>query len=267
MHDLAYITFAEPDINNQIARSDNMDWADQHSPRFERVVELVERRGEDLHVLEVGAEPYHITNRLLASDHVSHVTVINLGDRSESKTVRLQNGTVDEYRCNVETDPWPIRSPPDVIVMAAILEHLFHPTFALRQARLTVAHGGRLVLSTPNGLSLKTRVETALGLATPTDGFALRHGDPNRYDRHQHEYSRHELHDLLLSAGWDNPQIEALNLSREGIAGKCYERVARGSLADQWVVGAHAGRLRNYRAGVYRDSVRDRYQASSACSE
>ena len=247
-----------------LGRLYRMDWDQQHEPRFDRLVELVESRGTDLHVLEVGAEPYHITNRLLASDHVSHVTVINLGDQSESETVRLENGTVDEYRCNVETDPWPIRSSPDVIVMGAILEHLFHPAFALRQARLTVAHGGRLVLSTPNGLSLKTRVETALGLDTPTDGVALRNGDPQRYDRHQHEYSRPELHDLLLSVGWDNPQIEPLNLSREGIAGECYERLARGPLADQWVVDAHAGRMRNYRAGIYRDSVRDRYRPSSA---
>lgn len=205
-----------------------MKWEDQHEPRFQAICERVRAAGDDVAVLDVGAAPYHLTTRLASLPNVRYVDVIDKDD------------------CNVECDPWPAENGSfDVIVMGAIIEHLFRPAYALSQARDAIREGGRLILSTPNGLSLKTRVETLTGLDTPTDGFPARITHQTVYDRHQHEYSRDELHDLLTKTGWAcaRRDIEGIQLSRAGLAGRVYERIGElhPSLCDQFVVSAHAG--------------------------
>lgn len=247
-------------------------WTDQHEPRFAAICERVSQHGGDLQVLEVGGEPYQLTNRLLGLECVDELTVIDRGtdaDRGREERVRLPNGTATRRFCNVEAHAWPIEgSAFDVVVMGAILEHLFHPAFALHQARMAVREGGmgragRLILSTPNGLALKQRLETALGLDTPHDGLAHRDGQAVLYDRHQHEYSRTELVDLLSKTGWHcHPgEVASIQLAREGRLGRLYERVAdwHESWGDQWVVDAHAGTQWAGRPLVYREGVRDRH--------
>lgn len=229
-------------------------WERQHEPRFGAILNAIRNAGEDLSVLDVGAAPYQLTNRILGLDNVYQVTALTLEREGAGTRKRLENGSVSVFTGNVE-EAWPVGGKYDVIVMGAIIEHLFEPAFALHQARMCVSRGARLILSTPNGLSLKTRVETALGLDTPHDGFDIH---ATRYDRHQHEYSRNELENLLESVGWNVIETQAVNLSREGIAGRVYERVARGSLVDQWIVSAHAGRKRAGKPLVYRESVVNR---------
>jgi 2-polyprenyl-3-methyl-5-hydroxy-6-metoxy-1,4-benzoquinol methylase len=229
-----------------------MSWSEQHEPRFRAICDLVEEAGDELHVLDVGAAPFGLTDRILGLDSVGRVTALTLERDGQRSHERLSNGKVPVVTCNIEREQWPCTSDYDVIVMGAILEHLFEPAFALHQARMNVATAGRLVLSTPNGVSLKTRFETLLG-QTPHDGF-----DPEqtRYDRHQHEYSREELVSVLESVGWNvTSGIRTVNLNRNGTLGSVYQRLARGSLADQLVVSAHAGRIRAGRPSVYRDSL------------
>lgn len=223
-------------------RTVGMEWEEQHEPRFQAILSRVRDAGDDLSVVDVGARPYHLTSRLACLDNVKEVVPIDLEE------------------CNVERDPWPVqRDMYDVIVMGAILEHLFHPAYALHQARNAVRHAGRLILSTPNGLSLKTRIETLTGRETPTDGLPAPESSSSLYDRHQHEYSRGELHDLLNKTGWYclEGDIEGIQLARNGTVGRLYERIggSHPTLADQWVVDCHAGRRALGTPDVYRESV------------
>ena len=103
-------------------------WVDQHEPRFRAIVNAVERHGTDLRVLDVGAAPYYLTDRLLGSAAVGELEVLDRGERGTSGFVRLPNGTVPYTHCNAETDQWPVdQSAYDVIVMGALIEHLFRP--------------------------------------------------------------------------------------------------------------------------------------------
>lgn len=243
------------------------DWAAQHAPRFDAVCDRVAAAGDDLRVLEVGSEPYHLTNRLLDLPAVGDLTVINRGtsaDLGREDRLQLPNGSATVRYCNVEAHSWPVDgSAFDVIVAGAILEHLFHPAFALHQARMVAREQtGRLVLSTPNAMSLKQWGGMALRRETPFDGFGLRDGSPALYNRHQREYTRAELVDLLTKTGWHTTasDVQGVTLNRSGRAGALYERLAgmRETLADQWIVDAHAGTQWVGRPEVYREGLIDR---------
>ncbi len=221
-----------------------MDWEQQHEPRFKAICDRVSDAGNDLSVIDVGARPYQLTTRIAELENVKEVIPIDLEE------------------CNVEREPWPVqRDMYDVVVMGAIIEHLFRPSYALQKARDAVRNGGRLILSTPNGLSLKTRIETLTGRETPTDGFASG-SHASVYDRHQHEYSREELHDLLNKAGWycRESDIEGVQLARDGVTGRIYERLGgfHPTLADQFVVSAHAGPRHVGTPSVYREPLTHR---------
>lgn len=228
------------------------DWERQHAPRFDVIERLVASCGESLGVLDVGASPYHLTRRLDALDNVSRVYAV---DRNVSGFT--PDGVVMR-EFNVEEN-WPLESNSfDVVVMGAIVEHLLNPWAALLEARRV---GKVLVLSTPNGLSLKRRAETALGLDTPHDGLVLP-GTGEVYDRHQHEFSRGELIDLLDKSGWYPEDVRSVQLKRTGLTGSVYELAASlwGGWGDQIVIRAGRARRSLGEPSVYREGVVSRHE-------
>jgi len=225
-------------------------WEEQHGPRFEAIERLVTGCGDGLRVLDVGSAPRQLTERLVALDSVERVTCV---DRQVSGF--YPDGCIPR-EFNAEDD-WPIEADTfDVVVMGAIVEHLMNPWKALVEARRV---GSALVLSTPNGLSLKRRVGTALALDTPHDGLVL---SGEVYDRHQHEFSRSELVNLLTVSGWVPETVESVQLKRWGVTGKVYERAAglRSSWGDQILIRASRGRRITGTPDVYREGVVSRHE-------
>src|SRR5262249_1288229 len=56
---------------------------------------------------------------------------------------------VDVTECSAEAMPLDV-APFDVVVMFAVIQHLFHPIIALRAIRSILRSGGVLVVGTPN---------------------------------------------------------------------------------------------------------------------
>lgn len=80
----------------------------------------------------------------------------------------------------------------DTLVMAAILEHLKHPSEVLRQLRKVVKPNGSLVMTTP----------TPLGGRLHRVASHLHFTYAEAADEHEHFYSHLRLHNLLWNCGF-----------------------------------------------------------------
>jgi len=201
-------------------------WLRQHRPRFDQVVRYVPDTATA--ILEVGAAPYHLTEHITRACADADLYAIDLEDKTEPPA------EVDRATCNVETEVWPFDDDSmDCIVMGAILEHLFDPLAAIDEARRVLDDDGTLVISVPQATRLKTRVETLLG-KNPFDDHAVQ----TKYGRHQHEWTRDELADILDVGGFGIVDETCLALGRKGMLGQSYQFICglNPDWADQIVV-------------------------------
>ncbi|WP_435098487.1 methyltransferase domain-containing protein [Halarchaeum sp. P4] len=206
-----------------------MTWEEQHRPRFEAISEAADI-GEGDVVVDAGVEPFQLAEYLLndADPAPGEIEYIGLayGNLGETWRRDVAGYDVDVRECNVEEE-WPVDDDTaDVVVMGAILEHLFDPLAALEEARRVVADDGYFVLSTPNATRLIQRARFVLG-RNIWDGFA-----PNPYHRHNHEWTESELVDILRAAGWRVTEHNHVALNRNGLAGAALKTLTQ--LHDGW---------------------------------
>lgn len=162
--------------------------------------------------LEIGANPY-FTTVLLREFTDLELSLTNSFD-SVSTAVASQHvayrdprpaGTIEvdeliEYRSlNVETAgfPWP-DGYFDVVVFCEVIEHLLSdPLRALIEIHRVLKPGGTVLVSTPNVARLENvaRMVAGVNLYDPYSGYGP-------YGRHNREFTRHELVQLLEFAGF-----------------------------------------------------------------
>jgi SAM-dependent methyltransferase len=170
------------------------------------------RAGEKtLRVLELGANPYLLTYALARAG----VAVVAAGHplpeaRSGLESVEFEGAdglvvlSVPLYRFNVESDPFPFEDGSfDVVVCGELIEHLaLGPEHLLFESNRVLAPGGRLLLSTPNAVSLARLIAIARGV-NPDWPFSPQ----GIYCRHNRLYTSEELHDLLVGNAF-HPYLE-----------------------------------------------------------
>lgn len=233
----------------------NENWKRQHDSRFETTVDLIPKDFESL--LDVGAKPYTLFEYLPKGPEYH---AINLGEDSNPHTTLVEGKSVVAKECNVEEDRWPYAEDEmDVVVMGAIIEHLFDPLAALQEARRVLSPEGTLVLTTPNATRLLKRIAMVLG-RNPWDGYAA-----NRYHRHNHEWTHSELRDILDVAGLEITSEEFITLNRTGLLGaiEMASRLYTG-WSDQFVIAATPGKPNNKNPDVYRDSLIERERSETS---
>ena len=224
-----------------------------HAPRFNRMVERLElQEASNAKILEVGMEPYVFTERLLNAHPDIRLFGINYGEADPSEvTVSGQEVTVKH--CNIEEGEWPYGDEEfDIVIMGAILEHLFDPVSALLEARRVIRHTGRIVISTPNAVNIGTRLTTFFG-KNPFDGFSLE----SKYNRHQHEYTREELDDLLRTCGLVPEYLETVVERRKNLVPNIVQQISRlhPNLQDQLIATCHREKPINRLPIVYRQGL------------
>lgn len=243
-------------------------WLDQHRPRFETMLELLDPEPGD-RILDVGIDPPHFSRMILERE--PDVKLYGIGLPPGPDTIPVHESTVDVSRINADSDPWRTYRDGsfDAVVLGAVVEHLFDPRHVLSEAhRVTDKPAGRLVLSTPNAVRLKKRVDVIRG-RNPWDGFADDDDElAKRYHRHNHEWTLRELIDILKVTRWGITHIRTPTLSRPGLLGRLYEMVAgsRRSLSDQIVIRAIPVNKIDYgkRPETYRPSLVSRDREGSA---
>lgn len=163
-----------------------------------------------LDVLELGANPYFMTT-LLYKFRDARLHLANfLGGEEKSgvQKVRIQlTGEEISYayqQFNIEEDVFPYADESmDVVLFCEIIEHLLNdPVHALIESRRVLKPGGALILTTPNVISLDNVCKLAGGgnVYDPYSGYGP-------YGRHNREYNRHELYQLLADNGF---QMDAM---------------------------------------------------------
>lgn len=223
-----------------------------HRPRYDAMLEYIDLQKAES-VVDVGVEPY-LFAKLLAESSPDDVSLYGIayGEVGSGWTKDISDRSMDVRCCNVEQDQWPFDDDAvDRVVFGAIIEHLFDPLFALKEARRILSSDGVLVLSTPNAVRLSVRLKTVLGM-NPYDGFPLE----SKYNRHNHEWTLDELEDILSVAGFNVENKCFVKINRTGLKqmANIGHRI-HPSLADQIVLQCSIGTSENRNPVTYRTGL------------
>lgn len=200
-----------------------------HQHRFAAMLRAMEGPRGD--VLEVGVTPGHFTELLVQSGF--KVQGVDL-DPAKRRALWERLG-VEVRQANLEREALPFPDEAfDWVVFSEVIEHLLYsPLPVLREFRRVLRPGGRLLITTPNELYLKSRLRAILRMLawqslSTADEFRhqmLLEGEA-RYTTHSRTYTMGELSWLVEQAGF---------------------RVARRSFEAPWEqVGLEPERLRSH---------------------
>jgi SAM-dependent methyltransferase len=200
-----------------------------HRHRFAAILAAMEAPA-GARVLEVGVTPGHCTQLLVGSGY--RVSGVDL-DPTRRQVLWSRLG-VPVHQANLEQEPLPFEDESfERVVFSEVIEHLvFSPLPVLREFRRVLAPGGRLLITTPNELYLKSRLRALLRMLLwqSLDTRAeFRHqmlleGEA-RYTTHSRTYTMGELCWLVERAGfcvalrrheaaWERVGLEASRLKQ-----------------------------------------------------
>lgn len=160
--------------------------------------------------LEIGANPYFNTLLMRQFRPDLDLTLVNYfgpGAPAGKQTVVFSgfNGTQDtvEFRfdnVNIETDTLPYPDNAfEYVIFCEVLEHMTNdPLRAILELKRVLKPGAIMILTTPNAARLENTVAFLEGrnMYDPYSGYGP-------YGRHNREYTRHELHMLMIHCGFD----------------------------------------------------------------
>ena len=149
-----------------------------------------------LNILDVGCAQGTLALLLAEAGH--HVTAVDLRQefleyarsRHEKGDIRFVQGNALELN---------LPGPFDLVFANQILEHLVHPVELVRGLAARLKPGGRLVVTTPNGLYLKSKLPLFRELGDPAQ-YEDRQFFPDG-DGHFFAYAPDELRDIFRDAG------------------------------------------------------------------
>ena len=116
---------------------------------------------------------------------------------------------VDALAVDLETDPWPIApAAADAVVLTEVIEHMYiNPLHALLEVNRVLKPGGVLLISTPNLLSLRNRINFFFGNMTEViqpPFLAFLQKARLGHCGHVRLYAPTELSDMLAAVGFES---------------------------------------------------------------
>lgn len=182
------------------------DYFRLHRYRFAAMLQVMDAAA-GVEVLEVGVNPGHFTELLVGAGF--RVRGVDL-DPERRRDLWRRLG-VEVRRVNLEREPLPFDAATfDWVVFSEVIEHLvYSPLPVLREFWRVLRPGGRVLITTPNELYLKSRLRTILRAIlwtslTPRAEFRhqmLLEGEA-RYTTHARTYTMDELTWLVEQAGF-----------------------------------------------------------------
>lgn len=158
-------------------------------------------------ILEIGTTPGTFTGILRRAGY----SVAGVDLFPEGRAELWRELEVEVRFCNLDEQPLPFGDGEfDAVVFSEVIEHLAgSPLGPLREMLRVLKPGGRLIISTPNQLYLKSRLKT-LGdvvLMRPFEGFnefqrSMQLDGPQRYYNHSRLYTMAELRWMLEQTGF-----------------------------------------------------------------
>jgi SAM-dependent methyltransferase len=191
----------------QSARADGKaEYFRLHRHRFAAMLRAIDAP-QGAQILEVGVTPGHFTELLVQSGY--RVSGVDL-DPFTRRALWERLG-VDVRQANLEREPIPFPDNSfDWVVFSEVIEHLvYSPLPVLREFHRVLRPGGRVLISTPNELYVKSRLRTLLrvllwqSLSTREEfTHQMRLEGAARYTTHARTYTMRELAWLVQEAGF-----------------------------------------------------------------
>lgn len=187
------------DICGSIQETYELEYFLIHQNRYRYILRQITTVGlsTDARILDVGCYPLH----LFAALNQLGYQVYGVSSRHES--VAAPN----VFTLNVETGALPFADNYfNVLLFSEVIEHLVtNPLVYLHEFKRVLKSGGRLILTTPNAAGLHKIIPILCGRTTY---FSLPQlyktlpGDDSIYYRHNREFTKNELAEILEQAGF-----------------------------------------------------------------
>lgn len=168
----------------------NNQYALGHLYRLERTFKALRKcaRGSEQFVVDLG------------TNTIYHPELRDIFPKAE---LRFSGGKRDPswFELNLEFDPLPFEDNScDVVLLLEVVEHFYEdPMFCISEINRVLKHGGLLVITTPNILSLRSIFGSLAGYAPY---FHAKYERTLNARRHVHEYAPYQLLDLMVSGGF-----------------------------------------------------------------
>lgn len=152
-------------------------------------------------ILDIGTNPPYFMATLKQIGH--HIEGLDMNPDLDSELIKERDLNIS--KCNIEVERFPYEDRSfDVIILSEVFEHLYvNPIHTMNEIRRVLKNNGKLILTTPNGYSVKRVANFILGRGlseNPYREFDLL----NRlgYRGHIREYSLGEVNDFLKKTGF-----------------------------------------------------------------
>lgn len=178
-------------------------------------------------VLDVGCYPPHM---FIALQKMGFELS---GISSEHEPVKTKNVVV----LNIEKDELPFKKEFfDVVLFSEVMEHLVvNPLVYLEKFKTVLKKDGVLLVTTPNAAGLHKRIPALLGRSTyfPLEQvYQTKLDDGSIYHRHNREYTKKELEEILQKAGFSSVDVKTV-----AVYGPFREKVTQHPLPKRIVRG------------------------------
>jgi SAM-dependent methyltransferase len=177
-------------------------------PRIAIALDLLPSASPSSRLLELGAEPFLASQCLDAvwPGTVTHANYYGTAERRGSETLVEIGGTrtkTYEYDLfNIETEEFPYPNGTfDVVLFCELIEHLaINPVWALAEIHRVLKPDGRLIVTTPNAVSIERLEALVTGWRPHVDRYNPVFGYGARHNR---EFAAWELKLVLEETGFD----------------------------------------------------------------
>jgi SAM-dependent methyltransferase len=236
--------------------------------RILETARLLEQLPHGAKVLEIGSIPYYLPLLLRTVRLDLDWTGTNWHDetkqeRHKATSRNVETGEVAEFKTvlyNVEMTAQPPfeEGSFDVAVYCEVFEHLYEdPVQSLENLHRAVRPGGHLLLTTPNPARATNLQRLALqhSVHDPFSGYGI-------YGRHNREYSRKELIDLLENVGFETLSARTIESSNSWVYRRVLARAGYGEYHILWA-RRREGEAKRYRPRWLYRSFDEAFHAAS----
>lgn len=213
-------------LNHFKGRNVETEYLEDHIVRYifllQTVDNLIKSSKKPIKILDIGPS---FQTEILRFSLPSTTRVDSLGFND----LRFKKRPTDkhiQFNLNNAQDPkkWIKLSGYDIIIMAELIEHLYtSPRLVLDLVKTFLNKGGKLIIQTPNAVSLNRRLKMILG-RNPYDMIRETNLNPG----HFREYTPEELVNISKDLGFKTKQIILSNyFKHRGFSGKLYNFICQ----------------------------------------